>query len=562
MVGHCRTIGMTSCNQRLIFLVAHPAIHPQYSRPRLWAWLRLLPMKFRYIKEYSSLPKEAKDVVYLIDDRWDDWGKFRTMFTVVIFDHHRERHEPGSIKIASKGLAPSNTIGPGTRAPEIPSSFDELGLEYFSLGQSEDYYQVLSTLSADIRKEIFVALRDCAYDLSIFKRFGEEPAMNDSLLRGIAEKTVRNRFHRLARGRGGLSELIFDYQLPGNKGAAEPPTIGFEVSPETTPPTNVHVLIGRNGVGKTRCMHGMIRAILSKTPKPAEHGHIEIHKSRNNEWSFSGLVGVMFSAFDRFTPPKRIRQGMRADFIGPGLRLGPKDDQDEAVQRLAPEFFTSAFVDTIRECRRGPKRDRLMKALESLESDPLFEEADVKQLLEPSEEMWYAKAVVLFNRLSSGHAIVLLTVSRLVAIVEEATIVLIDEPEAHLHPPLLSALIRTVSELLSERNGIAVIATHSPVVLQEVPSSCVWVLSRTGLIAKAERPPAETFGENVGILTRAVFDLEVTESGFHRLLKKAIESARESADPYETVLEQFGGQLGLEGRSILRSLLAIREPKK
>jgi predicted ATP-dependent endonuclease of OLD family len=69
--------------------------------------------------------------------------------------------------------------------------------------------------------------------------------------------------------------------------------------------------------------------------------------------------------------------------------------------------------------------------------------------------------------MSSGHAIVLLTITRLVATVEEKTLVLLDEPESHLHPPLLSAFIRALSDLLYDRNGVAIIATHSPVVLQE-----------------------------------------------------------------------------------------------
>lgn len=520
-------------------------------------------MKFRYIQEHSSLPKQAREVVYLVDDNWDDWGKFRTMFTVVIFDHAGERHDPGSIKIASKGLRPSGAIKPGSRAPTLKSVFTQLGPEYFSLGQSEDFYQVMASLPAHLRRDIFLALRDCAYDLARFEQHAGEPAMIDSLLRGISEKAVRNRFHRLAHGRGGLSLLSFEYRLPRNDGKDDPPTIDFEISPEATPPTNVHVLIGRNGVGKTRCIHGLIRAVVSPLPKPDTHGLIKVHQAGGNDWIFPGLVGVMFSAFDRFTPPKKIRKGMRADFIGPGLRLAPNtEDQDSAVQQLAPEFFTSAFTSTIKECRRGPKRDRLLKALQDLECDPLFEEANIGQLLEPEEDAWHAKGMALFNRLSSGHAIVLLTISRLVDVVEEGTIVLIDEPESHLHPPLLSALIRAISKLLSQRNGIAIIATHSPVVLQEVPRSCVWMLSRTGLVAKAERPPAETFGENVGILTRAVFDLEVTDSGFHRLLKDALESARGSNDPFAVVLAKFGGQIGLEGRAILRSLIATKEARE
>jgi predicted ATP-dependent endonuclease of OLD family len=51
---------------------------------------------------------------------------------------------------------------------------------------------------------------------------------------------------------------------------------------------------------------------------------------------------------------------------------------------------------------------------------------------------------------------VLLTITRLVETVEERTLVLLDEPEAHLHPPLLSAFVRSLSDLLINRNGVAI----------------------------------------------------------------------------------------------------------
>jgi predicted ATP-dependent endonuclease of OLD family len=98
---------------------------------------------------------------------------------------------------------------------------------------------------------------------------------------------------------------------------------------------------------------------------------------------------------------------------------------------------------------------------------------------------------------------------------------LLDEPEAHLHPPLLSAFIRALSDLLVNRNGVAIIATHSPVVLQEVPKICVWKIWRNGREVVVERPEIETFAENVGILTRKVFGLEVANSGFHKLLSES-----------------------------------------
>lgn len=157
--------------------------------------------------------------------------------------------------------------------------------------------------------------------------------------------------------------------------------------------------------------------------------------------------------------------------------------------------------------------------------------------------------------MSSGHKIVLLTITRLVETLEERSLVLLDEPESHLHPPLLAAFIRALSDLLIERNGVAIVATHSPVILQEVPKSCVWKLRRSGEHVAADRPEIETFGENVGILTQEVFGLEVAKSGFHRMLADQI-GFRTS---YDQVLERFGGSLGSEARALLQSLLAARD---
>ena len=45
------------------------------------------------------------------------------------------------------------------------------------------------------------------------------------------------------------------------------------------------------------------------------------------------------------------------------------------------------------------------------------------------------------------------------------------------------ALIRALSSLLTYRNGVGVIATHSPVIVQEVPKDCVWILRRVGAVS-------------------------------------------------------------------------------
>ncbi len=211
-----------------------------------------------------------------------------------------------------------------------------------------------------------------------------------------------------------------------------------------------------------------------------------------------------------------------------------------------------------RTCVIGARLPRLKRALTLLESDPIFASLGLVSMLDDEAPEEFLDCLPdVFRRLSSGHKIVLLTITRLVETVAEKSLVLLDEPEAHLHPPLLSAFIRSLSDLLTNRNGMAIVATHSPVVLQEVPSSCVWELRRHGTNASAERPLRETFGENVGRLTDDVFGLEISATGFHRILGDL--AAMDLS--YDEALVKLGGQIGAEGRALLRAMIAARAGK-
>lgn len=88
-------------------------------------------------------------------------------------------------------------------------------------------------------------------------------------------------------------------------------------------------------------------------------------------------------------------------------------------------------------------------------------------------------------------------------------------------------------------------------VLQEIPKSCVWKIYRRGIDVQHDRPSIETFGENVGILTNEIFSLEVEKSGFHDLLVKSIESGK----TYQEIIKEYKGQIGSEGRMLLRTML-------
>ena len=115
--------------------------------------------------------------------------------------------------------------------------------------------------------------------------------------------------------------------------------------------------------------------------------------------------------------------------------------------------------------------------------------------------------------------------------------------------------ISPITASIIQKNGLAIISTHSPVILQEVPKNCIWQLYRNNTILRAVRPERETFGENVGVLINDVFGLEVTHSGFHGMLLQMVEAGL----TYEEILNKFDFRVGMEARSILRILLANRE---
>lgn len=536
-------------------------------------------MLFTVIDNYFKRPTPNGEQALLIRDNWDDWFTFETTFMLKIIDANGGEHNAGRVKIGE--------IEQAQRKPSVPTQFDVLGERFFSLGQDEDYYNTLNTLDPPLRDRILGGLRDVALDIALFERVKAERVMTVSLMRSVAEESVRGRFHRLARGDAKLTPFHFAYEFPRLQATDDPPlTLSFEVTPESMPPTNIHVLIGRNGVGKTHCLNRMTRSLVEQGEDAAEVGRFS---SFGGDGLFASVVSVSFSAFDPFDPLIETKEKPHAiPYWYIGLRPVPSSSSDvtpvpplsvrvnnRSAPRIAgrvnpvatkkqapktPEELAGDFVKSVGVCRVGMRAIRWRSALEALESDPLFREAEVTQLADttlddPFYEDWSSRAKTLYMSLSSGHKIVLLTITRLVETVVERTLVLLDEPEGHLHPPLLAAFVRSLSDLLIQRNGVAIIATHSPVVLQEAPRTCVWLLRRSGAEVRAERPENETFGENVGVLTREVFALEVTQAGFHKLLQDAVAAATS----YDDVIAHFNNQLGAEARAIARGLLSARD---
>ena len=472
-------------------------------------------------------------VLYHTD--WNDWWTYENLYTLKYISKNAAITTIGQVKIGQLGSSESPI-------PELPDCFEQLdSSQFISLGQDPSYYDALNHLALPIKEKLLNSLNDIAFNTQLLYKYRLSGVVIRSLLRDIPFSTVENQFNRIARGGAILTPYHFEYHYPQNDTFSEnTPVLDFQVEPESNPPSNIHVLIGRNGVGKTWLIQSMIKSLYATDNSGGQF----VFADSNNR--FSNVVCLAFSVFDVF-PREQGDDSLKYTYIGVKSSI---DGQEIGLE--------DQFAISLTNCMTSRSRyQRWKDTINVLDSDPIFSEINLVNRIDyiQSHRTEYTRQKAekeiktIFGYLSSGHKIVALTITRLVEPVEECTLVLLDEPELHLHPPLLAAFTRALSQLLINRNGVAIVATHSPVVLQETPKSCVWILRRSGTQMAADRPEVETFGENAGILTSEVFRLEVMDSGFHKMLTEVL---RKKHGRFDSALHAFNGQLGSEALALLK----------
>ena len=487
----------------------------------------------------------AINTCYLISKNWDDFS-FKTTFELIYRNAEGKEQNFGKVRIMQWGQESGYT--------PIVSSFFELDASYCSLGNGQDYYEEMMNLPDSIRNNMLRSLRDCTYNPGIYKQFFDQPAMRNSLLREVSESAVTTLFPSILQGHAILTSYNFRFLLNNNPETV----IDVDVKPYSLPPTNIHVIIGRNAVGKTRIISGIMDCISkAKTPSQISMpGQIEFINANSYDFDtaeserFANLIVVVFSAFDNFQPRRNQED---KDSI-PCYYIGLK--KDDNISFKSQTDLSNEFIKSFNHCVHSNRRQRWSEIIQILCSDPIFKEYKLYEL--DFDNIQDNEVLTIYNSLSSGHRVILLTVTRLVELMNEKTLVLIDEPENHLHPPLLSSFMKALSVLAIQRNAVVIIATHSPVVLQEVPRTCTTKINRVGSSYNLSRPHFETFGENIDVLTRDIFRLELEDSGFYKSIRDHLET---TGFNFDALIKDFGGNIGSEAKAIALALIAARRTK-
>jgi hypothetical protein len=500
--------------------------------------------------------------VVLQQDNWDDYG-YKTTFDATLKLTGEDEEELGPIKI----LKSDQTNG-FTPMPSEP--FATLGREYCSLGGSLDYYEKLYKRGAPIYRPYLNGLGDVAFSDDVRARFEDKEGYKVSLLRfGGAERTIEDA-SRLFAGEGARERKGegFSVKFKTTVSSGENSfTINFDFRDHNGLPNRLNALIGYNGTGKTRLLSNLAIVASGYGYKLKE----DILAKRAGRFvgpppPFRTVIVVSYSAFDTFVIPGRTqaekrrlrKEGDIFGYVYCGLRERSDDndavDDDEVLPIARGETYRLRtpleieleFERALQKIHESERGQQFLAILRPLLADGSFQRIGLTHLYADQKP-----DLELFRSLSSGHKVVLKIVSEIIAHIDgdRPSLVLIDEPETHLHPPLLAAFLKSIRACLEHFDGYAVVATHSPVVLQETPSRYVRVLRRVGNKSRVDRPKIETFAENIGVITQSVFNLDDGSTDWHDTLRKLVRT-RDLAE----IERMFGRRLGFAARSYIAEL--------
>lgn len=132
--------------------------------------------------------------------------------------------------------------------------------------------------------------------------------------------------------------------------------------------------------------------------------------------------------------------------------------------------------------------------------------------------------------LSSGEIATLIRFTKLVSEVRMNSIVLIDEPELHLHPSWMTSYIYRLKKLFKNYNCHFIICTHSPLLVANLNKDDIIVLQKNHDRIVAKNVSVGTFGVEIDEILSNVFDVRLLDSKLIRTTFEQIEKLLESTN--------------------------------
>ncbi|WP_429135021.1 AAA family ATPase [Aeromonas veronii] len=476
----------------------------------------------KYVNHLRVDNDKPSQYFVLIADNWDDYN-YKTTFCMVYFDNGK-KELIGYVKIGSKKNATTTSV--------IPSDFSSLEDGFFSLGQSTSYYKKMRELFGNRINSVLYSLRDVAFFADLSEEYESLEIFRVSLIRDDAAERLLRTAKPMVYGRSLDSLYSFEYSFHP-KYSDTSVLVPFHFSPDGFLPKRIIALIGKNGAGKTQ--------LLTTLPQDIANGNSDSLIPQKP--MYSKVIAVSYSTFDNFDIPKKTSE---FNYVYCGLR-------DEKGDIRSRKGQLQKFHNTWKKISKLGRLEKWKKVISNFidaELIDLFIKSDASNNSQLYFDMQgFGKAR---ESLSSGQSIVLFVVSEIVANIRYDSLLLFDEPETHLHPNAISQLMNGIAELVSEFESYCIIATHSPIIIQELFSRDVLVISREGNIPSVKRIGIESFGENLSVITEEIFGNRTIPKFYESTVKKLVK-VHKSYEKIINIMKEGSLPLGLNVRLYIQS---------
>lgn len=534
-------------------------------------------IKFDYT-DYDVKPLIVNNnhtIVYLAKDNWNDYG-YVTSFSAFI-SHEGEYNNLGRVHISSPNyFANRYSVEKPFKEKMENSNLVDLSIlntkgqnQLISIGET-DYYSNLQKYPREIREEIYRQLNDIAFNMDLYKKYRDRPVVVKSFFRDVKPSSYISRYNRLA-----WNETDYKFGIKVTKTNEPDFLLNIEVDANSLLPSNIHAFIGNNGSGKTYHLAKIAEvasnylsleynAVNSKSLKRTEDGNIicEIigESDKTSEFIDQPLDGIIYISYSPFDDVDGLVDNQHIKFLGTAAAFESSQSVREYLKsqliRLLErkqEVKNDLADDTTIPISNSRNQMKLWnKIINDLSFDPEIRKILPELLFRINKDENGVTHVsdTTINKLSSGQQIILQTFAYVINKAVERSLIMIDEPEIFLHPPLITAYIRGLSYILKETNSLCLLSTHSPFVVQEVPKECVHIF-KNRIVSK---PFIETFGESVSVINDHIFGTAMKMTGFYSYL-----SDLSYNDSNKSQLLLSERRVGLDGLAVLRAYERFRE---
>lgn len=483
-------------------------------------------------------------------DEWNDFGHhMRVDYRIRMRSTNEVVHESGFIGF----LNPAADRNGKDLLQQLISTQDESTVEATSdhhfftmLPDMEAYRRLVQTLDADdataalITLNDLVALNEFKSTVSILNRATQTEVFSLAFMRSsdsfFAYKNAGSLLRGLSSEQTGIlsSTLAVRFQLPGRQNEHD---LRFSFDHAADLPKRIAVIIGKNGVGKSQTLGRIARAAIDGTAvltdgtdggRPLINRLLAFAPTNEAESVFPTDKRKRPRIWYQRYSMNRSRRSRRNDYLSDLIVQVAR-----STQMVASKSRWKIFTEALSAIS---KFDELHLATYSKSGSyvPLAKlpQGAEQRVLERFASIDVKKEPVRVvgdegYPLSSGEISFLKFAAQVSLHIENGSLLLLDEPETHLHPNFISRFVSLLDSLLEVTGSAAIIATHSAYFVREVFREQVTVLSvDSENMVQAQRPKLRTFGADVGAISYFVFGEDepsrLAVEVEHRLIAKQV----------------------------------------